>query len=77
MAEEIRGVTWDFGGRQLEPWEAAQKLYVAGFKDARQLAIMWAVIEGESGGYTRAWHHNVVRNEDGKFRFDSSPPSRD
>lgn len=63
--EEIRGQTWDLDGEQLKPWLAAQRLYKAGFKDAKLLCTMWAIIEAESGGYLKAWHHNVVRNEDG------------
>lgn len=63
--EEIRGITWDLDGEQLKPWLAAQRLYKAGFKDANLLATMWAVIEAESGGYLKAWHHNVERNLDG------------
>lgn len=71
MAEEIRGITWDLDGEQLDPWLAAQRLYNAGFKDAQELCVMWAVLEAESGGYLKAWHHNVTRNEDGTIkRFD-------
>jgi hypothetical protein len=69
MAEEIRGVTWDFDGEQLDPWLAAQRLYKAGFKDAQELCVMWAVLESESGGYLKAWHHNVTRNEDGTIKL--------
>jgi len=65
MSEEIRGITWDLDGAELLPWLAAQRLYKAGFKDAKLLTTMWAIIEGESGGYLKAWHHNVQRNEDG------------
>lgn len=65
--EEIRGITWDLDGEQLKPWLAAQRLYKAGFKDANILAVMWAVIEAESGGYLKAWHHNVERDEEGKI----------
>lgn len=65
MAEEIRGITWDLDGEELSPWLAAQRLYKAGFKDAKLLCTMWAVIESESGGYLKAWHHNVERNPDG------------
>jgi hypothetical protein len=65
MAEEIKGITWDLDGEELKPWLAAQRLYKAGFKDANVLATMWAIMEAESGGYLKAWHHNVVRNEDG------------
>lgn len=67
--EEIRGVTWDLDGEQLKPWLVAQRLYKAGFKDADTLAVMWAVIEAESGGYLKAWHHNVTRNEDGSIKI--------
>lgn len=63
--EEIRGITWDLDGEQLKPWLAAQRLYKAGFKDADLLCTMWAVLEAESGGYLKAWHHNVERNADG------------
>lgn len=64
MAEEIRRVTWDLEGEELRPWQAAQRLYRAGFVDAKELATMWAVLEAESGGYLKAWHHNVARNPD-------------
>ena len=67
MVEEIRGVTWDLWGEQLKPWIAAQRLYKAGFKDLDTLAVMWATIEAESGGYLQAWHHNVKRNPDGSI----------
>lgn len=67
MTEEIRGVTWDLDGAELLPWLAAQRLYKAGFEDAKLLTTMWAVIEGESGGYLKAWHHNVKRNDDGSI----------
>ncbi len=66
---EIKGITWDLDGEQLEPWLAAQRLYKAGFKDADTLAVMWAVIEAESGGFLKAWHHNVTRNEDGTIKI--------
>lgn len=66
--EEIRGITWELDGEELKPWLAAQRLYKAGFKDAKVLAIMWATIEAESGGYLKAWHHNVTRNEDGTIK---------
>lgn len=65
MAEEILGITWGLDGEELKPWQAAQRLYKAGFKDAKILATMWAIMESESGGFLKAWHHNVVRNEDG------------
>jgi hypothetical protein len=64
---EIRGVTFGFDGEQLEPQQAAQRLYKAGFKDAKVLAIMWAILEGESARYLKAWHHNVARDDDGSI----------
>ena len=67
VSEEIRGVTWDLEGPQLNPWQAAQRLYHAGFKDARVLAEMWATLEGESARYLKAWHHNVLRDENGQI----------
>jgi hypothetical protein len=72
MAEEVRGLTWDLDGEQLEPWLAAQRLYKAGFKDADVLCTMWAIIEAESGGYLKAWHHNVKRTEDGQILYNDA-----
>jgi hypothetical protein len=69
MAEEIRGVTWDLDGAQLAPWQAAQRLYKAGFEDAKILTLMWATLEGESGRYLKAWHHNVDRDESGQILY--------
>lgn len=59
--EEIRDVTWGLWGVELKEWQAIQRLYLAGFRDAQILAKMFAVIEGESGSYTKAWHANVMR----------------
>ena len=70
--EEIRNVTWGFAGEELKPWQAAQRLYKAGFTDAKTLALIWAVIEAESGGYLKAWHHNVEREDDGSIKRDAS-----
>ena len=67
MTEEIKGITWDLDGAHLMPRLAAQRLYDAGFEDAKLLTTMWAVIDGESGGYLKAWHHNVKRNDDGSI----------
>jgi hypothetical protein len=80
MSEEIRGVTWDFGDKPaLYPFQAAQYLYNARvevnttsgpqalfpFRDAKVLCKACAVMGGESGWYTGAWHANVRRNTDG------------
>jgi hypothetical protein len=62
---EIRGVTYDFGGERLDPWQAVQRLYRAGLADAKVLAIGYAVMMGESGCYLKAWHHNLVRDDGG------------
>jgi hypothetical protein len=67
----VRGVIWDFVGPRLEPWQATQRLYNAGFKDAKTLATIWAVMEAESARYLRAFHHNVVRDGDGEIVRDS------
>lgn len=68
--EEIKGVTYDFQGARLNSWQAAQRLYKAGFVDAKLCAIGYAVMMGESGRYLKAWHNNVVRNEDGTIQLD-------
>lgn len=65
IAEEIRGITYDFDGVELAEWQAIQRLYRAGFKDLVVLGIMFAIIEGESGSFTKAWHANVKRDENG------------
>jgi hypothetical protein len=74
MPEEIRGVTWDATGAQLTPFQAAQRLYRAGFEDAVELATIAAVIRAESGWYLKAWHHNVQR--DGAGGIDRDPEGR-
>jgi DNA-binding transcriptional regulator of glucitol operon len=71
MNEEIQHVTFDFAGERLDAWQAVQRLYLAGFTDAKVLAIGYAVMMGESGRYLKAWHHNVVRNEDGTIKRDA------
>jgi hypothetical protein len=62
--EEIQHVTWDLDGTELAEWQAIQRLYRAGFQDMLTLGTMFAIIEGESGSYTRAWHANVTRTTD-------------
>jgi hypothetical protein len=68
--EEIRNVTWGLWGEELEHWQSIQRLVLGGFQDPRVLLNMFAIIEGESGEYTRAWHANVVRNADGTIQRD-------
>lgn len=65
IAEEIRGVTYDFDGVELREWQAIQRLYRAGFTDLITLGHMFAIVEGESGSYTKAWHANVTRDAEG------------
>ena len=59
--EEIRNVSFGLWGEELKEWQAIQRLVAAGFQDPRLLARMFAIIEGESGSYQRAWHANVMR----------------
>ena len=72
--EHIHGINWGLGGNELTPEQAIQRLAVAGWPLFRRKAdgttespilIMWAIIEGESGGYQKAWHINVVRDPNG------------
>lgn len=64
--EEIRHITWDLDGAQLSNEQKAQRIMVAGFPMQGGVALnMFAIVEGESGGYQKAWHANVVRNADG------------
>jgi len=79
--EEIRNVTWGLWGEELPEWIAIQRLVRAGFHDPRVLLNMFAIIEGESGSYIRAWHANVKRtpapesniiyNEEGEMEIKS------
>lgn len=71
MAEEIRGVTYDFDGARLEYFQMAQRFWKAGFKDLELLVECVATMYGESGGYLKAWHHNVVRDSDGNIQRDA------
>jgi hypothetical protein len=69
--EEIRGVTWDLGGWRLYPRQKAQYAYAGGFTNVKLQQEALATFDGESGGYLKAWHINVRRNEDGTiFRED-------
>lgn len=60
MCEEIKGVTWDFDGRQLDYKSRLAVCYAQGFggKGTRVITAA-AVMTAESQGYTRAWHHNL------------------
>jgi len=71
MAQEILHVTYGLDGEQLDGWQAAQRLYLAGFKDAQTLGRMLAIIAGESGWYLKAWHHNVLHDADGNIIRDA------
>jgi hypothetical protein len=64
MPEEIRDVTFGFWGVELKEWQTIQRLVLAGFGEVRLLTNMFAIIEGESGSYTKAWHANVRRTDD-------------
>lgn len=71
MAEEIRGATWDLDGAQLLGAQAANRLYYAGFNEAKVLTEMLATLYAESNWFLKAWHHNVLRNEDGTIKRDA------
>lgn len=75
--EEIRGVTWDLWGFELSHKQAIQRIVVAGFpiykaepKPHSPALEMFAIVEGESGEYQRAWHINVDRNSDNTITRD-------
>jgi hypothetical protein len=67
ITEELRDVTFGLWGVELAEWQAIQRLVNAGFLHPKVLTIMFAIIEGESGSYTKAWHANVARDSDGKI----------
>jgi hypothetical protein len=79
MTEHIRGVTWDLAGQRLYPFQMAQYLFkaiptngkAAPFQNARVLLEMVATMYAEASGYLRAFHLNVVRNDDGTIFRDS------
>lgn len=71
--EEIRDVTYGLWGSELPEHSAIQRLVKAGFpiwvpshldiaEPHSPLLDMFAIIEGESGSYLRAWHMNVLRD---------------
>jgi len=70
--EEIRGITWDFDGEELTHEQTIQRIVQAGFPVHNGAALtMFAIVEGESGEYQRAWHINVERHPNGSIkRFD-------
>lgn len=65
--EYIENVTHGFSGPRLHGWQLAQRGYLAGFTDAKLLAVFIAVMRAESGGYLRAFHHNATRDDAGKI----------
>lgn len=65
--EYLEGITHGFMGARLKGWQLAQRGYLAGFTDAKELAVFIAVMRAESGGYLMAFHHNVERDEGGKI----------
>ncbi len=74
--EHIEWVNYGFYGERFDSVQRMQRLYNTrdntwGFKDAMVLVVAYATMMGESGGYLKAFHHNVERNEDGIIkRFD-------
>ncbi len=78
--EEIRGITWDLWGQELSHEQTIQRIINAGFPIKGGAALtMFAIVEGESGEYQKAWHANVERwkNPDGTqgdiVRFEQRP----
>lgn len=67
MTEEYRNITFGLWGVELAEWQTIQRLVLAGFGEVRLLCNMFAIIEGESGSYTKAWHANVKRDENDKI----------
>lgn len=63
--EHIKDINYGLGGAQLAEWQIVQRLVRSGFSDLRVLGTMFAIVEGESGGYTRAFHCNVDRTPEG------------
>jgi hypothetical protein len=66
--EEIFGVTWGLAGNELSHEQTIQRIVRAGFPIWKSdptphspVLTMFAIVEGESGEYTRAWHMNVDR----------------
>lgn len=67
--EEIRGITWDLWGEELSHEQTIQRIISGGFPIKDGVALtMFAIVEGESGEYQRAWHANVKRNLDGTIQ---------
>lgn len=62
--EHINKINYGFGGVELAEWQTIQRLVRSGFSDVRVLGTMFAIVEGESGSYTRAFHCNVDRTLD-------------
>lgn len=62
--EHIQNINYGFGGVELAEWQIIDRLIKSGFSDLRVLGTMFAIVEGESGGYTRAFHCNVDRTLD-------------
>lgn len=58
MCDEIKGVTWDFEGHQLDIKNALALCSVHGWH-REELIDAVAVMTAESQRYTRAWHHNL------------------
>lgn len=66
--EEIRGITWDLDGVELSHQQAIQRIINANFPVKGGVALtMFAIVEGESGEYTKAWHANVNRDASGNI----------
>lgn len=68
--EEIRNITWGLWGAELSHVQTIQRIITAGFpiwkadpQPHSPALEMFAIVEGESGEYQRAWHSNVRRHD--------------
>lgn len=73
MTEYIEWVVYGFYGERFDSVQRMQRLYNVrdnewGFKDAMTLVVAYATMMGESGGYLKAFHHNVEREADGSIK---------
>lgn len=61
--EEIRDITFGLWGEELSHQQTIQRIVGAGFPIKNGVALtMFAIVEGESGEYQKAWHANVDRD---------------
>jgi urease accessory protein UreH len=62
---EVKGVTWDFDGNQIDRKNALALCYAQGFNHVHQCITAASVMTAESQRYAKAWHHNHEHDSDG------------